>query len=261
MSRRRIIGVILCLTLIAASCGGDAEDAGDASEPAGAGTEAAESLVEEAEVGGQTSTNDDTPGSTDSVATLPDPDEDDTYASVTSEIDDEDPDDAGSDDEDADDGDPEDDAIDIDLVFPLTLHVSTQLPGTSDGGGTDGVEVLVETQRDIDAGSLTGASDWDPENDDIEFPGYLGRWDIDLNDVGITFSNIADEEPTPGYFRVIEADSFDRYYLRIEGLPLAAITPVADSEFVEVDIVGERIIVTLGEGYDTAGEGFTITMN
>lgn len=140
------------------------------------------------------------------------------------------------------------------LVVTNTIQIARPVAE----GGTAGVEVPIEALLGAPADSLRARGKLNP--DTVEFAAFLGLWDVDFSNDSIAFRNIVTEatQPFPGFLRVIEAGTFDRYYITISPDYLGR--PKVDKPFVSVERTGvDTLEVTIGEGYDNRQSGFTIT--
>ena len=127
---------------------------------------------------------------------------------------------------------------------------------------TMGVETDIEELFQMPAGSLAATSKID---NSVEFPAYLlNLYDIDIDDTGISFTVVAAaDDPTYGtLFRILEADTFDRYYFNFEeGHNVSGFTSSNSSVNLRTDS-DKVIVVEIGEGYDfKPGQNFKITLN
>lgn len=124
--------------------------------------------------------------------------------------------------------------------------------------GTGGQELSIEQLTGAIEGSLTGNAVVSAT--EVEFPGFVGLWDIDVDVNTITFVNITDpgNPPFDGFFRVLEPGTFDRYYFML-GDPLGTESVSSNHPAVTATALSTtEVLVTVGEGYDTAGSGFTV---
>ncbi|KXX70791.1 hypothetical protein [Flammeovirga sp. SJP92] len=98
----------------------------------------------------------------------------------------------------------------------------------------------------------------------VEFPAYIGLYDINISETTITFDVIAPEDdPTfSGFWRIIEAGTFDRYYLTFENAQnVKGFT--SSNPNVRLRIDSEKVLVVeISQGYDfNPDQKFTITLN
>jgi hypothetical protein len=125
--------------------------------------------------------------------------------------------------------------------------------------GTDGKEIPIEALIGKPVGSMTAKVNVDPKG--VELRSYLGLWDVDFGEKSIAFMNIVNpaKQPFPGFLRVIEAGTFDRYYIRSDSAFCAK--PSVDKPFIKVECLSERELkITIGEGYDNRQSGFKVSM-
>ena len=127
---------------------------------------------------------------------------------------------------------------------------------------TNDVELAIEDLFNVPEGSLAATAN---VGNGIEFPSYLlNLYDIDINEERISFVCVAQEDD-PNYgdlFRVLEPNTFDRYYLTfdtaqdVENFTSSnpSVNLRIDSDFV--------LVVEISEGYDfRPGQNFTIDLN
>jgi hypothetical protein len=95
-----------------------------------------------------------------------------------------------------------------------------------------------------------------------EVKGFLGLWDVDFSRRSITFSNIVKPEtqPFPGFLRVIEAGTFDRYYIRMDA-PFCRQAKVDKAFVVAQCLSAQELKITIGEGYDNRQPGFSVHLH
>lgn len=140
----------------------------------------------------------------------------------------------------------------------ITLRNTIQIAAAQDAGGTGGTEVPIEVLLGAPEESLTVTG---ITGDGVEFPGFITLWDVDVRADAIEFTNVIETEPYPGFFRVIESDTFDRYYLETSA-DLSDVTPTTSDPAVAAEIDAEgRLVITVGEGYDNRGTGFTVILS
>ena len=145
----------------------------------------------------------------------------------------------------------------------ITLGSSVTVTNTFQATAfTNGAELAIEDLFQAPAGSLAATASVGTA---VEFPAYLlGLYDIDIAENSIKFTVVApSDDPNYGtLFRVLEADTYDRYYLtfdeaqNVESFTSSnvAVTLRTDSDKV--------LVVEIGEGYDfKTGQSFTITLN
>ena len=144
------------------------------------------------------------------------------------------------------------------IKFDSSVTVTNTFQSTA---FTNGAEMPIEELFQVAAGSLAATA---TVSDDIEFSAYLlGLYDINIDKDEITFEVVAQEgDATYGdLYRVLEAGTFDRYYLtfdeehRVDGATTsdAAVNLRIDSDKI--------LVVEIGEGFDfKPGASFTITL-
>lgn len=124
-------------------------------------------------------------------------------------------------------------------------------------GGTGGAEVPIEALLSLPDGAGTISAT--VAHGSVEIPSYLGFYAIDAESRSLRFSSVTSSEPFPGFFRTIEAGTFDRYYVTFQ--PSLAIQSAESSDpAVRAEVRSDGLLVTVGEGYNTRGAGFTITL-
>lgn len=141
----------------------------------------------------------------------------------------------------------------------ITLDNTIQIARPAAQSGTDGKEFPIETFMGQPVGSMTAKLKVDPTS--IEVRSYLGLWDVDFGEKSIAFTNIVDpaKQPFPGFLRVIEAGTFDRYYIRSESS--FCVKPTVDKSFVKAECLNDRELkITIGEGYDNRQSGFKVSL-
>lgn len=146
---------------------------------------------------------------------------------------------------------------------PVTLGSSVTVTNTFQSTAfTMDAELAIEDLFQAPAGSLAATATVDSG---VEFPAYLlNLYDIDIAEKSIAFEVVAQSDD-PNYgtlFRILEANTFDRYYLTFENAQNVngftssnpAVTLRIDSDKV--------LVVEIGAGYDfKPGQNFTITLN
>ena len=127
---------------------------------------------------------------------------------------------------------------------------------------TSDVETTIEDVFQMPAGSLAATA---IVADAVEFPAYLlGLYDIDIDENSITFELVASvDDPTyKDFFRTLEANTIDRYYLTFDEAHNVSSSSSNDASVnlrVDSDTV---LVVEIGEGFDfNPGTTFTITLN
>lgn len=126
--------------------------------------------------------------------------------------------------------------------------------------GTDGKEVPIEALMGQPAGSLVVQAPMHP--DQVEFKGFLRLWNVDATPRSITLTNIVtpEKQPFPGFLRVIEAGTYDRYYITMD-TPFC-FEPSVDKAHVKVECLSEKQLkLTIGEGYDNRQTGLRVSLN
>jgi hypothetical protein len=146
-------------------------------------------------------------------------------------------------------------AIPEDAGFTIDNTLETAAP--VEMGGTGGQELPIEVVLGAPKGSLTGTGT--VSYADVELTNYLMLWDVDFSANSITFTSTVDCDapPFPGFCRILEPGTFDRYYLSFEpALSFATITTSDPSIVAEVR--GEALVIEIGPGRDTSAAGFTV---
>lgn len=126
---------------------------------------------------------------------------------------------------------------------------------------TGGTEAPIEAAFMVDEGSLAATN---TVTDAVEFPAYLlGLYNIDISENAIDFELVApQDDPTySGFFRTIEAGTYDRYYLTFEEAQnVTGFTSTNSSVNLRIDS-DKVLVVEIGEGYDfNPGTTFTINL-
>ncbi|MFK7806670.1 MAG: hypothetical protein AB8F74_02610 [Saprospiraceae bacterium] len=152
---------------------------------------------------------------------------------------------------------------DDDSSTPITLDSSVTVTNTFQSTAfTSGAEQAIEDLFQVPAGSLAATADLSTA---VEFPAYLlNLYDIDIDENSISFEVVAQaDDPNYGaLFRVLEADTYDRYYFTfaeeqdVDGFS-------SSNSAVNLRIDSDKVLVVeIGEGYDfKPGQSFTITLN
>ena len=155
----------------------------------------------------------------------------------------------------------EDDA-DIPTI-PITLGSSVTLTNTFQSTAfTMGAEQAIEDLFQAPAGSLAATANVGAA---VEFPAYLlNLYDVEIDQNSISFEVVAKmDDPNYGsLFRVLEADTYDRYYLTFN--TAQAVSGFTSSNpAVKLRIDSDKVLVVeIGEGYDfKPGQNFKITLN
>ena len=127
---------------------------------------------------------------------------------------------------------------------------------------TMGAELAIEDLFQVPAGSLAASAS---VSTGVEFPAYLlNLYDIDIDENSISFEVVAQEDD-PTYmdlFRVLEADTYDRYYLTFDtAQEVNGFT--SSNSAVNLRIDSDKVLVVeIGEDYDfKPGQSFSITLN
>ncbi len=146
---------------------------------------------------------------------------------------------------------------------PIALGSSVTVTNTFQSTAfTQGVEVAIEDLFQVPAGSLAATAN---VGSAIEFSSYLlNLYDIDIDENSISFDVVAEAgDPTYGdLFRVLEADTFDRYYFSFdEAQNVSSFNSSNPSVNLRIDSANV-LVVEIGEGYDfNPDQSFTITLN
>lgn len=127
---------------------------------------------------------------------------------------------------------------------------------------TSGAELAIEDLFSVPAGSLAATAN---VSSGVEFPAYLlNLYDIDISENSISFEVVAaqDDATYGDLFRVLEADTYDRYYFTFNSAQDVDGFSSSNSS-VNFRIDSENVLVVeIGEGYDfKPGQSFTITLN
>lgn len=152
---------------------------------------------------------------------------------------------------------------DEDPVIPIALGSSVTVTNTFQSTAfTMGTEEAIEDLFQVPAGSLAATA---AVSTGVEFPAYLlNLYDIDIATNSISFEVVAqDDDPNYGsLFRILEADTYDRYYLTFDSdQEVSSFTSSNSSVTLRLD--SDRVLVVeIGEGYDfKPGQSFTISLN
>jgi hypothetical protein len=146
---------------------------------------------------------------------------------------------------------------------PIELGSSVTVTNTFQSTAfTNDVELAIEDLFSAPAGSLAATAN---VGNSVEFPSYLlNLYDIDISEESISFVCVAQEDDLNygSLFRVLEPNTFDRYYLTFDtaqevedfSSSNSSVNLRIDSDFV--------LVVEIGEGYDfKPGQNFTIDLN
>ena len=126
---------------------------------------------------------------------------------------------------------------------------------------TEGAELAIEDLFQQPAGALAATADVSAA---VEFPAYLlNLYDIDIDENSISFEVVAqaDDENYGTLFRVLEADTFDRYYFTFESeQDVSSFTSSNASVNLRIDS-DKILVVEIGDGYDfKPGQNFEISL-
>lgn len=152
---------------------------------------------------------------------------------------------------------------DDNVTPPITLGSGVTVTNTFQSTAfTMDAELAIEDLFMMDAGALAATS---TVNNTVEFPAYLlNLYDIDINENSISFDIVAEAgDPTYGdLFRVLEANTYDRYYLTFANAQnVNSFTSSNTSVNLRIDSANV-LVVEIGEGYDfNPDQSFTITLN
>lgn len=148
-------------------------------------------------------------------------------------------------------------------AMPITLGSSVTVTNTFQSTAfTGGNEQTIEDLFQLPAGSLAATANVGAA---LEFPAYLlNLYDIEIDENSISFEVVAQAgDPTYGdLFRVLEAGTFDRYYLTFDATQNVN-EASSSNPSVNLRIDSDKVLVVeIGEGYDfKPGQNFTITLN
>ena len=149
------------------------------------------------------------------------------------------------------------------VTSPIALGSTVTVTNTFQSTAfTNDVELAIEDLFMMDAGALASTA---TVTDDVEFSAYLlGLYDINISGNSITFEVVAEaNDPTYGdLFRVLEADTFDRYYFTFnEAQNVNGFTSSNANVNLRIDSANV-LVIEIGEGYDfNPDQSFTITLN
>ena len=126
---------------------------------------------------------------------------------------------------------------------------------------TEGAELAIEDLFQQPAGALAATANI---GEGVEFSAYLlNLYNIDIDRNSISFEVVAQAgDPTYGdLFRVLESDTFDRYYFTFEDAQDVS-TFTSSNAAVNLRIDSDNILVVeIGEGYDfKPGQNFKISL-
>ncbi len=146
---------------------------------------------------------------------------------------------------------------------PITLGSGVTVTNTFQSTAfTMGAEAAIEDLFMVEAGSLAATASVSTV---VEFPAYLlNLYNIDISENSINFEVVAaaDDATYMDLFRVLEADTYDRYYLTFaDAQNVSGFT--SSNSAVNFRIDSDKVLVVeIGEGYDfKPGQSFTITLN
>jgi len=150
------------------------------------------------------------------------------------------------------------------IIVDTDVSIRNTLQSSADpvDGGTGGAELPVEVIFGAPDGTYNLTTEVKEEG--AEFEGYLeGLYTIDLNKDEINFELVApvDHPIYSAFFRVIEAGTFDRYYLTFnEGHNIKNWT--SDNPSVSLGIISDsEIKIEIGEGFNfNPGSKFRIEL-
>lgn len=158
----------------------------------------------------------------------------------------------------------DDDPVSTPLENGATVEIRNTLQIAADPaqGGTGGNELPIETVLGAPDGTYNLFSN---VSEAIEFDDYLeGLYDVDLSESEIRFTLVAaaNDPIYSSFFRTIEAETFDRYYLTFpDGHNITSSSSTNTSAGLTV-LSANEIVVVIGEGWDfNPGSTFTITLN
>lgn len=134
---------------------------------------------------------------------------------------------------------------------PIETGVSVTVSNTFQSDAfTGGVELPIEELFGMDPNALFATAD---VSNSVEFSAYLlGLYDINISENSISFDCVAAAgDPTYGdLFRVLEPNTFDRYYFKF-GTPHNISSSESNNSVVSLNIISDtEIVVVIGAGYD-----------
>ncbi len=151
---------------------------------------------------------------------------------------------------------------DDNTTTPITLDSAVTVTNTFQSTAfTQGAELAIEDLFQQPEGALAATANVSTA---VEFPAYLlNLYDIDIDENSISFEVVAQaDDPTYGdLFRILEADTFDRYYFTFENAQdVSGFTSSNSSVNLRIDS-DKVLVVEIGEGYDfKPGQNFKITL-
>ncbi len=149
----------------------------------------------------------------------------------------------------------------ITLGTEVTVTNTLQTAADPSLGGTGGTELPIETIFGLAENALAGTA---TVSDSIEFSAFLmGLYDINISENSIQYTLVAaaDDPIYSGFFRTLEAGTYDRYYFNFDAAQnITGFTSSNSSVTLNV-ISATKIAVEIGEGFDfNPGATFTITL-
>lgn len=144
----------------------------------------------------------------------------------------------------------------------ITVRNTIQIAADPASGGTGGAETAIEGLFGQPANSLEATATL--SKDGIEFSDYLlGLYDIDFGKKTIDFRLAAEagDATYGGFFRTIEAGTFDRYYFTFDKDHKIKSGESSDASVAFRVISDTEVVVEIGEGYNfNPGTQFTIDL-
>lgn len=154
-------------------------------------------------------------------------------------------------------------SCDKDDDTPIALDSSVTVTNTFQSTAfTSDAEEAIEALFQAPAGSLAATA---TVSNAVEFPAYLlNLYDIDIDENSISFEVVAQSDD-PNYgtlFRVLEANTYDRYYFTFDDAQeVNGFTSSNSSVNLRIDS-DKVLVVEIGEGYDfKPGQSFTIDLD
>ncbi len=144
----------------------------------------------------------------------------------------------------------------------VTISNTLQTAADPSMGGTGGVETPIELIFGLPEAALFATTEVD---ENVEFQAYLdGLYDVDISENTISYELVADEDHPvySAFFRTIEANTFDRYYLVFDQEHNIESGTTTNSS-VSLSVISEtEVMVQISEGFDfNPGTTFTINLN
>ena len=152
---------------------------------------------------------------------------------------------------------------DAEVTIPITLGSSVTVSNTFQSTAfTMDAELAIEDLFQVPANSLEATA---TVAEGVEFSAYLlNLYDIDIDENNISFTVVAqaDDATYGDLFRVLEADTYDRYYFTFtDAQDVSGFTSSNSSVNFRIDS-DKVLVVEIGEGYDfKPGQSFSITLN